>query len=146
MLSVGIGFRQGVTADQIEAAVRAALGPHSLAEVAAMATLDRKADDPALVRFCERHAIALVRCAPAQIEACLAAHPRLPRSDTVYAHTGVHAVCEPCALLASPGSTSLAQKYAGDGITVAIAVMPGAATKDNLQHDAQPESRNDEDR
>ncbi|VVD60236.1 uroporphyrinogen-III C-methyltransferase [Pandoraea capi] len=145
-LSLGIGFRQGVTTAQIEAAVLAALGARSLAEVATLATLDKKASDPALVRFCERHGICLAGYAPAQIDACLDAHPQLSRSDTVLAHVGVRAVCEPCALLASSGGTLLAKKYADDGITVAIAETTTIAASDNPQHDAQPESRNDEDR
>ncbi|VVE71953.1 uroporphyrinogen-III C-methyltransferase [Pandoraea captiosa] len=120
-LSLGIGFRQGVSTERIDAAVRAALGPRSLDEVVVVGTLDRKADDTSLTAFCERHGIALLGFTPAQIEACLDEHPLLPRSDTVHEHTGVHAVCEPCALLAAPGSTLLAGKYASDGITVAIA-------------------------
>ncbi|WP_335645764.1 cobalamin biosynthesis protein [Pandoraea vervacti] len=101
--------------------MRAALGTHSLDDVAVIGTLDRKAEDAALTAFCERHGIALTGFTPAQIEACLDEHPLLPRSATVHEHTGVQAICEPCALLAAPGSTLLAGKYAGDGITVAIA-------------------------
>ncbi|WP_335645737.1 cobalamin biosynthesis protein [Pandoraea faecigallinarum] len=114
--------------------MRAALGSRTLAEVGAVATLDRKAADPALVRFCEHHGLALIGCAPADIETCLDAHPQLPRSNTVYQHTGVHAVCEPCALLAASGGTLLAARHIGDGLSVAI------ATK------APMESRHDEDR
>ncbi len=142
-VSVGIGFRQGVTAERIEAAVLAALGSRSLTDVAVIATLDKKAGDPALTGFCQRHAIPLVGFAPADIEACLDAHPTLSRSDTVLASVGVSAVCEPCALLASPGSARIANQYTGDGITVAIAASSASV---NLQHDAQAESQHDEDR
>ncbi|MFJ2992498.1 uroporphyrinogen-III C-methyltransferase [Pandoraea sp. NPDC087047] len=135
-LTIGLGFREGVSADQIEAVVLDALGPRSLDEVATIATLDRKRTDPALTTFCLRHKIALAGYSPEAIEAYLDTRPELPRSSTVYAHTGVHAVCEPCALLAAPGGKLLPEKYARDGITVAIATL---AEPHDMPHNALAE-------
>lgn len=120
-LSLGIGFRRGATVDTIEAAVMAALGDRALTDVASIATLTLKAQDPALVDFCARHGLPLIACAPAEIAACLTEHPTLHRSAKVYEHLGVHAVCEPCALLGAPGGTLIAGKVAHGGVTVALA-------------------------
>ena len=120
-LSVGIGLRQGATSAQVESAVRAALGPRALEEVAAIATLDTKADHPALADFCARHGIARRAFAAADIKACLDTHPALHRSAAALAHTGVAGVCEPCALLAAKAGTLLVARQAHGGVTVAVA-------------------------
>lgn len=122
-LSVGIGLRQDTTVEQIEWAVRAALGARSLDEISVLATLDAKAEHPALAKFSESHRIPLVAFAAAAIEACFDDHPTLHRSSAALTHIGVEGVCEPCALLASRGGTLLVGKHARDGVTIAIAAM-----------------------
>lgn len=122
-LAIGLGFRRGASTDRIEAAILGALGAYSLDDVATIGTLDTKAVDPALSTFCLRHRIPVAAFAATDIEACLDANPQLHRSTMVFEHTGVHAVCEPCALLAAPHGNLLAGKYSLDGVTVAIARM-----------------------
>ena len=123
-LSVGLGFRRGITAGQIDAAVRAALAPYSIADITCVATLDTKAREPALMSFCEHHNVPLVTFSAADVEACLREHPSLRRSPVARQHLGVEGVCEPCALLGASGGALLRNKCALDGVTVAIAA-PG---------------------
>ncbi len=120
-LAVGIGLRQGATSSHVESAVRAALGPRRLEEIATLATLDTKADHPALAQFCSRHGIALRAFCAADINACFDRHPTLRRSAAALAHVGVAGVCEPCALLAAQDGTLLVAGQAHGGVTVAVA-------------------------
>ncbi|MEA3117628.1 MAG: uroporphyrin-III C-methyltransferase [Paraburkholderia sp.] len=110
--------------DRIDAAVRSALGSHSIRRVNRVATLESKVSEPALVEFCARHGLALVAFSSDAIDACIQANDALTRSPAVREHVHVDGVCEPCALLAAPGGTLIAAKLALDGVTVAIAAMP----------------------
>jgi cobalamin biosynthesis protein CbiG len=111
-----------------------------MADVACVATLDSKADEPGLVAFCERHRLRLMTFSAEEVQACFArgssdssdscdscdscdsSDSSLRASDVVQEHAGVPGVCEPCALLASPGGALVRAKHAADGVTVAIAV------------------------
>jgi cobalt-precorrin 5A hydrolase len=118
-LIAGIGCRRGVSAEQIEAAVRDALGGTlPFAALAAVASLDTKAAEPGLVAFCARHALPLHTFTRDQIAALDAP---LTASHAVREHLGVDGVCEPCALLAAHTHELLVPKCARDGVTVAIA-------------------------
>ncbi|WP_207004028.1 cobalamin biosynthesis protein [Trinickia mobilis] len=125
-LTLGIGCRRLASAEQIDAAVRAALGAHSLDEVRAVATIDTKAQEPGLVAFCARHRLPLVAFTRAQI-AGLAAMPTLTPSPAARAHLGVDGVCEPCALLAAQGGRLVVGKTVHGGVTVAVATSTGDA-------------------
>jgi cobalamin biosynthesis protein CbiG len=117
-LALGIGCKRGVALAQIEAAVQRALGDWPLARVTAIATLDAKADEPALRAFCAAHALPLHTYTREQ----LAATPTLaPPSAAARAQFGVDGVCEPCARLAANGGPLVRGKLALDGVTVAIA-------------------------
>lgn len=84
----------------------------------AVATLDAKADEPALRAFCEAHALPLFAYTREQI----AAMPALaPPSAAVEARFGIDGVCEPCARLAANGGPLVRGKLALDGVTVAVA-------------------------
>jgi uroporphyrin-III C-methyltransferase len=120
-LTVGLGFRRGVTIDQIEAAVGAGLAPNTIADVATVATLETKADEPALSAFCERHRLPLVTFSAQDIQACFNRYPALRASSHVQIHLGVDGVCEPCALLAVADGMLIREKLALDGVTVAVA-------------------------
>jgi cobalt-precorrin 5A hydrolase len=126
-LTVGIGCRRFASADQIDAAVRAALagtqGASPFDEIREVATIDSKAREPGLLAFCARHALPLRTFSREQIAALAAVVPT--PSDTVREHLGVEGVCEPCALLASSGGQLIVSKTALDGVTVAIATPPG---------------------
>jgi cobalamin biosynthesis protein CbiG len=119
-LHVGIGCRLHSSADQIDAAVRAALGANlAFDAIAAVATIDAKAGEPGLREFCERHALPLRVFSRQQI----AGAPRTPAaaSEKVLAHLGVDGVCEPCALLAAQGGHLIVGKTTQNGVAVAIA-------------------------
>ena len=96
-LSVGIGCRLHSSAEEIEAAVRAAMGSLAFEQIQAIASIDTKADETGLLEFCARHALPLKLLSREQI----AATPVASRSAIVHEHLGVDGVCEPCALLAA---------------------------------------------
>ncbi|MEI6000052.1 cobalamin biosynthesis protein [Paraburkholderia bengalensis] len=118
-LVAGIGCRRGVSAEQIERAVRDALGATlDFAALHAVASLESKADEAGLVAFCAQHGLPLrtfTREAIASLDAATSV------SAAAREHLGIDGVCEPCALLASRGGTLLVPKRARDGVTVAIA-------------------------
>ena len=118
-LIAGIGCRRGVSAEQIDAAVRDALGAAlPFSALIAVASIDTKANEPGLVAFCARHALPLrtfTRDTIAALDTPIDASPH------VRAHLGIDGVCEPCALLAAQGGELLVRKHARDGVTVAIA-------------------------
>ena len=123
-LTIGVGCRRGVSAAQVDAAVRAALGTFgtlgilAFEQIRTVATLDTKAGEAGLAAFCALHRLPLRTFTREQI-ATLDALPGA--SARVHAHVGVNGVCEPCALLAEPGGRLLVQKHALDGVAVAIA-------------------------
>lgn len=109
--------------EQIEAAVHAALAPHAIVDVACVATLDRRATTPALVAFCERHALPLRTFSTQDVQACFAREPSLRVSALVVERTGVQGVAEPCALLAAQGGKLVRTKQVLGGVTVAIGAL-----------------------
>jgi len=75
-LVVGIGCRRSVSEEQIERAVRYALGrgaagtaADDLAGIREIVTVDLKAEEPGLVAFCQRHGIPMRVISKQQIEA-----------------------------------------------------------------------------
>ena len=124
-LSIGIGCRQHTSADQISAAVHAALGAYPFEAIRGIATIESKAQEPGLLEFCARHALPLLTFSRAEI-AAVAAIPT--PSTAARAHLGVEGVCEPCALLAAPGGRLIVIKTVLDGVTVAIASSASGAS------------------
>ncbi|PLZ03833.1 cobalamin biosynthesis protein CbiG [Burkholderia sp. WAC0059] len=117
-LVLGIGCRRHASLAQIEAAVRAALGERPLGDVGLVATVENKADEPALLAFCAAHALPLRVFARARLTACPASGAPSPAAR---AHLGVDGVCEPCARLGADGGPLVQGKIARDGVTVALA-------------------------
>ncbi|MFM0227839.1 cobalamin biosynthesis protein [Paraburkholderia dipogonis] len=144
-LSVGIGCRLHSPAEQIEAAVCAALGAHSFDEIHTVASLDTKAHEAGLLEFCARHALTLTFFSLDQIASMPLAEP----SAAVREHLGVDGVCEPCALLgatAGLGETAalnslrarlLVRKTVHSGVTVAIASTAAPADREHPNNDTQ---------
>jgi cobalt-precorrin 5A hydrolase len=117
-LSIGIGCRQHTSAEQISAAVHEALDAYPFEAIRCIATIESKAQEPGLLEFCARHALPLLTFSRAEI----AAVPAIPTpSAAARAHLGVEGVCEPCALLATPGGRLIVLKTVRNGVTVAIA-------------------------
>jgi cobalt-precorrin 5A hydrolase len=119
-LIAGIGCRRGVSAAQIEAAVRDALASQALdpEALAAVASIETKADEAGLVAFCVAHALPLLTFTREQIAAL---DIETGASPIVREHLGIDGVCEPCARLAAQGGALLVPKRALDGVTVAVA-------------------------
>jgi len=119
----GIGCRRDVSAGQIDAAVRAALGGKPFAEIRAIASVDIKRDERALSEFAHRYGLPLLFFSTSEIANLKVPTPSLH----VQARLGVDGVCEPCALLASNNGKLVVARQAHDGVTVAIA-KDGPAT------------------
>lgn len=113
---IGIGCRRGVSIEQIHAAVFAALGTRALIHVRALASIDNKQDEIALIEFASRHGLPLQFFSKQSIVR-IATNP----SEQVQALLGIDGVCEPCALLASRDGRIVVPKIVADGVTVAIA-------------------------
>jgi cobalt-precorrin 5A hydrolase len=118
-LVVGLGCRRGVSFGQIDNAINGALARvhRSLAEVRELATLDLKADEPALCEWCRRFDVPMRVIGKASIQA----RPWVSApSAWVQANAGVDGVCEPCALVAAVRGWLILPKTAFDGVAVAI--------------------------
>ena len=118
-LVVGIGCRKGISREKIDAAIHGALSKISrdLKEIREVATIDLKARESGLLRWCEGCDIPL-RLIP---------HPLIQQrpwvtnpSSWVRENIGVDGVCEPCALLATFRGRLLLPKTRLDGVAVAI--------------------------
>ncbi|MBF5010361.1 cobalamin biosynthesis protein [Burkholderia pseudomultivorans] len=119
-VALGIGFRAGASAAQLDAAIRAALARHPGAQPAVVATLAEKSRACGLRRLCSRRSWPLVALDAAQ----LAGRPELAASGAsaaALARFGVAGVAEPCAQLAAPHGLLLGPKTVRDGVTVALA-------------------------
>ncbi|MEW9585428.1 cobalamin biosynthesis protein [Paraburkholderia sp. DGU8] len=103
-LSVGIGCRLHSSAEQIEAAVRIALGMRAFDEIRVVASVDTKANEAGLLAFCAHHSLPLQLFSREQIAAITVEKP----SSMVREHLGADGVCEPCALLAASAQPGVA--------------------------------------
>lgn len=126
-LVVGIGCRKGVSEAQIAGAVRHALAELServeadsaleFSRVRELATVDLKANEPALLAFSQRHGLPMRVIARRQIEArSWVTQP----SDWVRQSVGLDGVCEPCALIACVRGRLVVPKKTLNGVAVAV--------------------------
>lgn len=120
LLTLGIGCRRGVTVQQVDLAVRAALGSRSLAEVRQVATIEGKTTEPGILEFCQRYALPLRGIEPEHIASL--ARGTFAESEAAFRHHGVRGVSEPCALLGARDGTLITGKTIHNGVTVAVAV------------------------
>lgn len=121
---LGVGCRKGAPREAVEAALEAVLGRSGLCvqAICAAATIDRKADEPGLRSFCLAHGWPLHCYSAAQLRG---AGGGFTASAFVESVTGVDNVCERAAVLASGGAL-FSRKYAGGGVTMAVALKPYA--------------------
>lgn len=116
-LVLGVGCRKNVSVECIEAAVYHALEELSLNQVRELATIDLKAEEPGLIKFCEQYHLPL-RILNAET---IAARPWVTQpSNWVRQNIGLDGVCEPCALIACGRGKLIVPKTALDGVAVAI--------------------------
>ncbi|GAC1607812.1 MAG: precorrin-3B C(17)-methyltransferase [Mycobacteriales bacterium] len=115
-LVLGIGASRGVTADELNELVERALEGLSPRSVAAVATVDAKADEAGLLELCARRGLSLVTY-PAQ----LLAQVEVPNpSDEPLRVLGTASVAEAAALLHSGGAL-IVEKTKSAMATVAVA-------------------------
>jgi cobalamin biosynthesis protein CbiG len=111
-LVLGIGLRSGTAYEELRALVATVLDGSE--DVAVVATLDRKADDPA-VKLLARELGAVLRSYPAEV---LATQDVTAPSETVAAATGTASVAE--AAVRATGATLITGKRTSARATIAL--------------------------
>lgn len=122
VLTLGVGCRKGVTAEQLERAFGLILKKASFYKeaVAQVCSIDLKAAEPGLIEFCRLHNLPFRTFSA---EALNSLNGNFTASEFVRRTTGTDNVCERSAVLGS-GGTLLTKKDAGNGITMAFAIAP----------------------
>jgi cobalt-precorrin 5A hydrolase len=134
-LVLGIGCDRDTDPALVQRGVAALLAGHALSPrcVRAIATIDKKLDEPAILQLSERFGCALVSYPAEELDAVAAIENP---SATVKRHVGTRGVAEPAALLCSGAARLLVPKqiYTEPGsqrsMTLAIARVPFAARKE----------------
>lgn len=121
-LTLGVGCRRGTARETLEARFaafceRCGILPQA---IGAAATIDRKANEPGLLAFC---AACGWRLETYTAEELSAVGDGFTASPFVAETTGVDNVCERAAVRSSGGAL-YARKFAGDGVTFALAEKP----------------------
>ena len=126
-LALGLGCDRGTSLFALEAAIDEALMlcGRCLGDVAVVASIDLKADEPALLRLAEKRGWPIRFYAAAELAAVAVSHP----SETVRRHTGTSSVAEAAALLAAGAACPLVEKHRHRGpdgrhVTVSLARIP----------------------
>jgi cobalamin biosynthesis protein CbiG len=97
ILWIGIGCNRGVSSGLIAHAVQTILQQHGVeaSAIAALATLDRKANEVGLIAFCRHHHLPLYTFAAEALSAVPVPHP----SHWLVTTVGTPSVAEACAIL-----------------------------------------------
>jgi cobalt-precorrin 5A hydrolase len=128
-LVLGLGCDRDTPPDLVERGITALLAQHGLSRksVRAIASIDKKQDEPALIALCTRHNWPFQIYTAAQLDAV----PGIETPSAMVAkHVGTRGVSEPAALLAAGASTLLVPKQiytepgAGRSMTFAVARVP----------------------
>jgi cobalt-precorrin 5A hydrolase len=128
-LVLGLGCDRGTDADLVERGVMTLLERHGLSPrcVKEMATIDKKADEPAFLRLSERFGWPMRVYTAEQLDGVAGIENP---SETVKRHVGTRGVSEPAALLAAGAERLLVPKQpytepdAGRSMTLAVARIP----------------------
>ncbi len=118
-LVAGIGCTRGVTAEEIEMALRQTLTEQGLAFAALrnLASIDLKREEAGGVAFAQRHGLATEFFSPNQLNQVRIPNP----SDVVFDAVGAGGVAEPAALLSAGSARLLVEKVKVGRVTVAVA-------------------------
>jgi len=121
-LVVGVGCNRGTPATEIESAIEQTLSEAGLSRhsIAAIATIEDKADEVGLLAACERQQWPLRIFSRTEIAAI--EHVPTPSAWAKKA-LGVPGVAEPAAMLAAKSDTLLVEKRKFPNVTVAVAVV-----------------------
>ncbi|WP_437548821.1 cobalamin biosynthesis protein [Sorangium sp. So ce367] len=128
-LVLGVGCDRGAPLDMVERGVDRLLEEHGLSarSVKALATIDKKADEEALLALSARRGWPLVTFTPEELDATEGIENP---SETVKKHVGARGVAEPAALRAAGAAKLLVPKRAyteegvGRSMTLAVARVP----------------------
>ena len=123
-LVAGVGCRKDVSPETVAAALGLALAQcgRSALSLRALATVDLRAHEPALMINAAQLGIPLLSFARAALDKLFALkHLDLQYSEFVKNTIGVGGVCEPAALLAGQQARLILKKMKHQGVTVAIA-------------------------
>ncbi|MCT7663923.1 cobalamin biosynthesis protein [Shinella kummerowiae] len=134
-LVLGLGCERGTPpAELIDLAASVIACPE---HIIAVATLDVRAKEPAMLAVARHFSVPLVTFPAARLEA---ETPRLANpSDLVFAHTGCHGVAEAAALAqAGPDARLLVEKTKSAHATVAVAESFQELAADFSQIDSAP--------
>lgn len=126
MIVAGIGFRRGTSADEIERAVRLALGLHELPaeRLQAIATEQAKAAEPAVPEVARRLSVRLVACTAVDLDRV--AGELLTPSRFVLKAKGLPSIAEASAIVvAGRNARLLGARVATECATCAIATGEG---------------------
>jgi cobalt-precorrin 5A hydrolase len=116
---LGIGCKKGKTREEIQGFVQTVLLDWNPQDIAAIASIDRKAEEPGIVEWANAYRIPFVTFTEDELN-------RVPGhfSSSIFVENqvGVDNVCERSAIKAAgPGSRLVMKKQAGNGITLAMA-------------------------
>ncbi|MDR6291388.1 cobalt-precorrin 5A hydrolase/precorrin-3B C17-methyltransferase [Inquilinus ginsengisoli] len=132
-LAIGVGCERGAEAAEIEALIRDTLAEAGLAleAVAALVTVDLKADEAGLQAAAQALGLPLRVFDPATLEA---ETPRLANpSEVVFREIGCHGVAEAAALAAAgPGGRLIVEKHKSRRATCAVAETPDILDPDRI--------------
>ena len=127
MIVAGIGCRRGTAANDVEAAIRAALARAGVAAAAldAIATMFEKSEEPGIAAAAKKLGVRVVALPQGALEAVSAR--AATRSARVMAHTGLPSVAETAALAAAGADARLiATRLVVGGAACALAASGGA--------------------
>lgn len=124
IVTLGIGCRRGVEADDIEEAVSSTLAEAGIPTEAVLGvnSIDLKADEEGLNRFCRRRNIKFRTYSAGQLQAV---EGSFSQSEFVKDVTGVDNVCERAAI--ASGGRLILKKQKRNNVTVAAAALPFTA-------------------
>ncbi|MCM1183686.1 MAG: cobalamin biosynthesis protein [Roseburia sp.] len=123
---IGVGCKKGKTADALADFIAGRLETLgiSVAQLAALASIEQKREEAGLAEWCRRAGVPFLTYTAEELRAV---QGNFAESAFVAAQVGVGNVCERAALKAcGADGTLIAPKYARDGMTIAVARRGGA--------------------
>ena len=122
-LILGAGCNRGVDVEEFENAAKNFLNSSgvSILSLKALASVDIKSNEPALISFAKNHNIPFITFSASELQS-LKGH--FTRSEKVLSITGTDNICErACMLAAGEGAVMLRSKVIYDGMTFALAKL-----------------------
>ena len=116
-LFVGIGLHEWITQEEIEERVKEVLSGNGLLfeSIKAIATIDKKAKNPALISFCKKYGFKLYSLSSEELNRVKG----ISHSERVFQEVKVSSVCEQASLMASQGKLIVPKQIFKD-VTVAV--------------------------